>query len=163
MAYLHELQLDILLVAPVDVFVLVGLEVLLVAAVVVAGRHLGGGDVPDGHMTPIQTPEIGVALSHVVTSKEKKRTKLQMAPPTASAVAVSGHAHLTPGSSGAMGGGGIIGAHALTGSRSELINHQRGFGCQAASFKDISGVAGLGPGAVLDTVCNTRAPLAGCG
>ena len=104
-----------------------------------------------------------IALSHVVTSKEKKRTKLQMAPPTASAVAVSGHAHLTPGSSGAMGGGGIIGAHALTGSRSELINHQRGFGCQAASFKDISGVAGLGPGAVLDTVCNTRAPLAGCG
>ena len=59
---------DILLVAAVDVFVLVGLEVLLVAAIVVAGRNLGGGDVPQGHMTPIQTPEIGVALSHVVTA-----------------------------------------------------------------------------------------------
>ena len=59
---------DILLVAPVDVFVLVGLEVLLVAAVVVAGRHLGGGDVPQGHVISIQTPEIGVALSHVVTA-----------------------------------------------------------------------------------------------
>ena len=56
---------DILLVAPVDVFVLVGLEVLLVAAVVVAGRNLGGGDVPDGHMTPIQTPEAGVTLRHI--------------------------------------------------------------------------------------------------
>ena len=56
---------DILLVAAVDVFVLVGLEVLLVAAVVVAGRHLGGGDVPQGHMTPIQTPETGVTLRHV--------------------------------------------------------------------------------------------------
>ena len=59
---------DILLVAAVDVFVLVGLEVLLIAAIVVAGRNLGGGDVSDGHMTPIQTPEIGVALSHVVTA-----------------------------------------------------------------------------------------------
>ena len=59
---------DILLVAAVDVFVLVGLEVLLVAAVVVAGRNLRGGDVPDGHVSPIQTPEIGVALSHVVTA-----------------------------------------------------------------------------------------------
>ena len=59
---------DILLVAPVDVFVLVGLEVLLVAAVVVAGRNLGGGDVPQGHMTPIQTPEIGVALGHIRTA-----------------------------------------------------------------------------------------------
>ena len=59
---------DVLLVAPVDVFVLVGLEVLLVAAVVVAGRHLGGGDVPDGHMTPIQTPETGVTLRYVFTA-----------------------------------------------------------------------------------------------
>ena len=59
---------DILLVTAVDVFVLVGLEVLLVAAIVVAGRYLGGGDVPDGHVSPIQTPEIGVALSHVVTA-----------------------------------------------------------------------------------------------
>ena len=58
---------DILLVAPVDVFVLVGLEVLLVAAIVVAGRYLGGGDVSDGHI-PIHTPETGVALSHVVTA-----------------------------------------------------------------------------------------------
>ena len=59
---------DILLVAAVDVFVLVGLEVLLVAAVVVAGRYLGGGDVPDGHMTPIQTPETGVTLGHISTA-----------------------------------------------------------------------------------------------
>ena len=56
---------DILLVAPVDVFVLVGLEVLLVAAVVVAGRHLGGGEVLQGNMTPIQTPEAGVTLRHI--------------------------------------------------------------------------------------------------
>ena len=56
---------DVLLVAPVDVFVLVGLEVLLVAAIVVAGRYLGGGDVPQGHVIPIQTPETGVTLGHI--------------------------------------------------------------------------------------------------
>ena len=59
---------DILLVTAVDVFVLVGLEVLLIAAIVVTGRHLGGGDVPQGHMIPIQTPETGVTLRHVVTA-----------------------------------------------------------------------------------------------
>ena len=59
---------DVLLVAPVDVLVLVGLEVLLVAAIVVAGRNLGGGDVPQGHVIPIQTPETGVTFCHVVTT-----------------------------------------------------------------------------------------------
>ena len=66
---------DILLVAPVDVFVLVGLEVLLVAAVVVAGRHLGGGNVPQGHMVPIETSEVGVALGHISTAPTNTLTK----------------------------------------------------------------------------------------
>ena len=115
-----------------------------------------------------------IALSHVVTSKEKKRTKLQMPATAASVVAVGGviggpaH-HLThhaPGASGAMGGGGIVGAPALTGPRSELIYHQQGY--HAASYKDISGdnragVAGCGPVAVLDTVSLTPGPLAGSG
>ena len=66
---------DVLLVAAVDVFVLVGLEVLLVAAVVVAGRNLGGGDVSDGHMTPIQTPEIGVTFRHISIAPSNTLTK----------------------------------------------------------------------------------------
>ena len=115
-----------------------------------------------------------IALSHVVTSKEKKRTKLQMPATAASVVAVGGviggpaH-HLThhaPGASGAMGGGGIVGAPALTGPRSELIYHQQGY--HAASYKDISGgnragVGGSGSVAVLDTVSLTPGPLAGSG
>ena len=68
-----------------------------------------------------------IALSHVVTSKEKKRTKLQMPPPAAGVGAAGGvigspalplthhSTHHTPGASGAMGGGGIVGAPALTG------------------------------------------------
>ena len=123
-----------------------------------------------------------IALSHVVTSKEKKRTKLQMPPPAAGVGAAGGviggpAPHLThhlthhltrhtPGASGAMGGGGIVGAPALTGPRSELIYHQQGY--HAASYKDISGgnragVAGSGPVAVLDTVSLTPGPLAGSG